>query len=120
MTFGKPSTYLSAFFDDFMRVFYVPNPLVCSAAPNDSGVPVLLHPSAIRTAPQLDEQSGLAAYTQDVLTVPASLASLPALSMPIAGVEGDGWLLSVSIVGQVTTLVVGAVIEDAEREARAR
>jgi aspartyl-tRNA(Asn)/glutamyl-tRNA(Gln) amidotransferase subunit A len=107
-----------------MRVFRVPNPLAArSAAPNDSGVHVLLHPSAIRTAPHLDEQAGLDTYTQDVLTVPASLAGLPALSVPIAvGEEGDGWPLGVSIVGQwgceAMTLVVGAAIEDAEREAR--
>jgi len=106
-----------------MRVFRVPNPLARSAAPNDPGVHVLLHPSAIRTAPHLDEQAGLDAYTQDVLTVPASLAGLPALSVPIAvGEERDGWPLGVSIVGQwgceAMTLVVGAVIEDAEREAR--
>jgi len=51
--------------------------------------------------------------------VPASLAGLPALSVAIAvGEEGDGWPLGVSIVGkwgyEVTTLVVGAVIDDAE------
>ena len=69
-----------------------------------------------RTAPHLDEQSGLDAYTQDVLTVPASLAGLPAQSVPIAvGEGGDGWPLDVSIVRkwgcEATTLVVGAVIE---------
>ena len=109
--------------DDFMRVFRVPNPLALSAVANDPGVHVLLHPSAIRTAPHLDEQAGLDTYTQDVLTVPASLAGLPALSVPIAATEeGDGWPLGVSIVGQwgceAMTLVVGSVIEDAEREAR--
>jgi len=57
--------------------------------------------------------------------VPASLMGLPALSVPIAvGEEGDGWPLGVSDAGQwrceATTLVVEAVIEDAEREARAR
>ena len=41
----------------------------------------------------------LEAYVQDVLTVPASLAGLPALSIP-AGVGKDGWPLGVSIVGQ--------------------
>ena len=106
-----------------MRVFRVPNPLARSAAPNHPGVHVLLHPSAIRTAPCLDEQSGLDAYTQDVLTVPASLAGLPALSVPIpVGEEGDGWPLGVSIVGQwgceAMTLFVGSVIEDVEQEAR--
>jgi aspartyl-tRNA(Asn)/glutamyl-tRNA(Gln) amidotransferase subunit A len=63
-----------------MRVFRVPNPLAVSSARNDTGVHVLVHPSAVRTAPHFSsEQDGLDAYTQDVLTVPASLAGLPAL-----------------------------------------
>jgi aspartyl-tRNA(Asn)/glutamyl-tRNA(Gln) amidotransferase subunit A len=105
-----------------MRVFRVPNPLARSATPpNEAGVHVLLHPSAVRTAPRLGEQDGLDTYTQDVLTVPASLAGLPALSVPIAvGGEGDGWPLGVSVVGQwgceSMVLAVGATIEDAERE----
>jgi aspartyl-tRNA(Asn)/glutamyl-tRNA(Gln) amidotransferase subunit A len=107
--------------DDFMRVFCVPNPLLAqSSTPNAAGVHVLLHPSAIRMAPHLDEQVGLDAYTQDVLTVPASLAGLPALSVPIAvETEGDGWPLGVSVVGQwgceAMTLAIGGAIEDAER-----
>ena len=116
--------------DDFMRVFRVPNPLARSAAaaaPNPAGVHVLLHPSAVRMAPRLDEQQdghGLDAYTQDVLTVPASLAGLPALSVPIApGAEGDGWPLGVSVVGQwgceAMVLTIGAAIEDAERRGAA-
>lgn len=63
---------------------------------------MLLHPSAVGTAPLLDEtykMSKFEAYVQDVLTVPASLAGLPALSVP-AGVGHDGWPLGVSIVGQ--------------------
>ncbi|KAH9987131.1 amidase signature enzyme [Russula compacta] len=118
--------------DDFMRVFRVPNPLArlaaAAAAPNPAGVHVLLHPSAVRTAPRLDEQQdghGLDAYTQDVLTVPASLAGLPALSVPIApSAEGDGWPLGVSVVGQwgceAMVLTIGAAIEDAEREVQQR
>jgi aspartyl-tRNA(Asn)/glutamyl-tRNA(Gln) amidotransferase subunit A len=107
--------------DDFMRVFRVPNPLTLSADLNKDGVHVLLHPSAVRTAPHLDERDGLEAYTQDVLTVPASLAGLPALSVPMAvGTEGDGWPLGVSIIGQwgceAMVLAVGATIEAAERE----
>jgi len=111
--------------DDFMRVFRVPNPLSAQlATPNEAGVHVLLHPSAVRTAPHLDEQDGLGldAYTQDVLTVPASLAGLPALSVPIAvgGGDGDGWPLGVSVVGQWgcdrMVLAVGATIEDTVRE----
>ena len=109
-----------------MGVFRVPNPLSTqkrSATWNEAGVHIVLHPSAVRTAPHLDEeQDGVDAYTQDVLTVPASLAGLPALSVPIAvrGGEGDGWPLGVSVVGQWgcerMVLAVGAMIEDAEQE----
>jgi aspartyl-tRNA(Asn)/glutamyl-tRNA(Gln) amidotransferase subunit A len=112
--------------DDFMRIFRVPDPLSARSATlrNEAGVHILLHPSAVRTAPHLDDEQvdGLDAYTQDVLTVPASLAGLPALSVPIAisGGEGDGWPLGVSVVGQWgcerMALTVGATIEDAERE----
>ncbi len=106
-----------------MRVFRVPNPLAESPALNEAGVHVLLHPSTVRTAPHLDEQDGLDAYTQDVLTVPASLAGLPALSVPItADSEGDGWPLGVSVVGQwgceKMILAVGAAIEDVEHKSQ--
>jgi aspartyl-tRNA(Asn)/glutamyl-tRNA(Gln) amidotransferase subunit A len=87
-------------------------------------VDFLIHPSAIRTAPPLpssvgtDEKaeaaSGLDAYTQDVLTVPASLAGLPALSIPV-GVAKDGWPMGATIVGQWgsddTVLAVGRNLE---------
>ena len=65
-------------------------------------VDVILHPSAVGPAPLLTEtatMSSLEAYVQDVLTVPASLAGLPALSI-LSGVGKDGWPLGVSIVGQ--------------------
>ena len=108
-----------------MRVFRVPDPLRARSATrrNEAGIHILLHPSAVRTAPHLDEeQDGLDAYTQDVLTVPASLAGLPALSVPIVvrDGEGDGWPLGVSVVGQWgcerMALAVGTMIEDAERD----
>jgi len=61
-----------------------------------------MHPSAIRTAPPLSEtsDSGLDSYVQDVLTVPASLAGLPALNVPVGYDESDGWPVGVSVVGQ--------------------
>ncbi|KAF8999202.1 amidase signature enzyme [Hymenopellis radicata] len=63
-------------------------------------VDVLIHPSAIRTAPLLDSASdGLDSYVQDVLTVPASLAGLPAVSIPVRNSE-DGWPVGMSVVGQ--------------------
>jgi aspartyl-tRNA(Asn)/glutamyl-tRNA(Gln) amidotransferase subunit A len=105
----------------------MPNVMASSPlTPQGPQVDVLLHPSAIRTAPYLasskavnsndaTEASGLDAYTQDVLTVPASLAGLPALSIP-AELAGDGWPLGVTIVGQWGSdhaiLAVGQYLQD--------
>ncbi|KAI6116779.1 amidase signature domain-containing protein [Pisolithus croceorrhizus] len=95
---------------DFDRVFRYPCALLAQPRPPRDGVDVLLHPSAIRTAPPLDrgEQGshgggkavpGLSEYLQDIMTVPASLAGLPALSIPV-GKGADGWPVGVSVVGQ--------------------
>ena len=74
----------------------------------EGGVDVIVHPSAIRTAPTLAEvtsvtnaadDSSLDSYLQDILTVPASLAGIPALSIP-AGYGDDGWPLGITIAGQ--------------------
>ncbi|KAI0628061.1 amidase signature domain-containing protein [Trametes polyzona] len=108
---------------DFNRVFRVPNALLSSRShPVEDGVDVLLHPSAIQTAPPLPDgadgsptdSSSLDTYVQDVLTVPASLAGLPAMNVP-AGRGADGWPIGVSVVGQwgsdELVLKVGEVIE---------
>lgn len=89
--------------------------------PAERGVDVLIHPSAIRTAPRLLEATsqGLETYVQDTLTVPASLAGLPAISVP-AGHGEDGWPVGVSVVSQwgceEMVLRVGDVIEDIYKE----
>jgi aspartyl-tRNA(Asn)/glutamyl-tRNA(Gln) amidotransferase subunit A len=87
---------------DFDNVFAKANPL----ADNDSRteelqdrVDVLLCPTAPILAPSLSEvknQDPLQAYTNDVFTVPASLAGLPAISVPVhitdserAAIHGD-------------------------------
>ncbi|OSD05395.1 amidase signature enzyme [Trametes coccinea BRFM310] len=113
---------------DFNRVFWAPNALKVDASTNATrteGVDVIIHPSAIRTAPPLpDAQHGasaetgsLDAYVQDVMTVPASLAGLPALSVP-AGSGSDAWPIGVSVVGQwgfdEMVLKVGEVIESCQ------
>ena len=87
-----------------------------------TGIDVILHPSSIRTAPPLSDarSEGLDTYVQDVLTVPASLAGLPALSVP-AGLGSDGWPMGVSVVGQwgceELVLRVGEVVERLGRKA---
>jgi hypothetical protein len=45
-----------------MGVFRVPNPLTRSATRNETGIHVLLHPSAFHTAPHLDEQDRVDTY----------------------------------------------------------
>ncbi|KAH8104101.1 amidase signature domain-containing protein, partial [Cristinia sonorae] len=93
---------------DFDNVFRMPNPLRSTHQhqPDEQGVDILLHSSAIRTAPPLasaspssDSEDSLSSYVQDVLTVPASLAGVPAASVP-AGLADDGWPVGVSVVSQ--------------------
>ncbi|RDB18444.1 Glutamyl-tRNA(Gln) amidotransferase subunit A, mitochondrial [Hypsizygus marmoreus] len=93
--------------DDFNRVFAAPNFQYSDTGGvgSDDGVDVLIHPSAIQTAPLLDAGPDVDGqgqeYVQDVLTVPASLAGVPGLSVPMkVGAEGDGWPVGVSIIGQ--------------------
>lgn len=121
---------------DFDRVFRVRNILSSDAVPpaasqhppssldpastlqmnTGTGIDVLVHPSAIRTAPRLSDAPahGLETYVQDVLTVPASLAGVPALNVP-AGCGPGGWPVGVSVVGQwgcdEVVMKVGEVIE---------
>ncbi|CAE6483082.1 unnamed protein product [Rhizoctonia solani] len=84
---------------DFDRVFG--KSVLAGKDTDEQGtVDVLVHPSAIRTAPPLElNPDALDAYVQDVLTVPASLAGLPALSVP-CGHGPDGWPVGASVVGQ--------------------
>ncbi|KAG8769774.1 Trimeric GatFAB AmidoTransferase(AdT) complex subunit [Ceratobasidium sp. 428] len=111
--------------NDFNKIFgkRAPNLLQPSSQPpTTEGIDVLLHPSAIRTAPPLSSanESSIDAYVQDVLTVPASLAGLPALSVPYDK-DADGWPLGVSVVGQwgydAVVCHVGEAIEACVKEA---
>lgn len=79
--------------DDFNRVFEAPNQLVDGPFTlNPDGVDVLLCPTAPTLPPSLAEienQEPLDAYMNDVFTVPASLAGLPAISVPVFIAEED-------------------------------
>jgi len=81
--------------NDFDRAFALQNPLktrhqlesIQDFSDADEGkVDVLICPTAPTLPPTLDEvqkQSPLDAYAGDVFTVPASLAGLPAISIPV-------------------------------------
>ena len=116
---------------DFDRVFSMDNPLCVidrEAAKDVEGVDVLITPTAPTFAPTLEDvrssEGGVEAYMNDVLTVPASLAGLPALSVPVevhdhlGRVCGTGTVEGVAgmqILGQLgddaLVLEVGALIE---------
>jgi len=100
----------SAIQSEFDKAFIVPNVRQMQISQQDldsslnpNGVHLLLHPSAIRTAPTLGEIDSNPetsdAYEQDILTVPASLAGLPAISIP-SGFGKDRMPLGISAVGQ--------------------
>nr|POE73145.1 glutamyl-trna(gln) amidotransferase subunit a, mitochondrial [Quercus suber] len=73
---------------DFDRVFSWQNPLLDPSPSSETqGVDVLLTPTAPtlpQTVDEVAQQSALESYMNDVFTVPASLAGLPALSVPVS------------------------------------
>ena len=79
---------------DFDNVFAAPNQLVVGEGKaNAEGMDVLLCPTTPTLAPlleEVEEQDPLQAYMNDVFTVPASLAGLPAISVPTPVVEKEG------------------------------
>lgn len=85
---------------DYNAIFRSPHPLHTAPAPSQ-GIDLVLHSTAIRTAPLLDAPpSESSSYAQDILTVPASLAGLPCVSVPYGTSEADGWPVGVSLTGQ--------------------
>lgn len=73
---------------DFDKVFSQPNPLnhEDSSDTRKEGVDIIFCPTAPSLAPSLSEiehQDPIQAYMNDVFTVPASLAGLPAISVPV-------------------------------------
>ena len=82
------------------------------------GVDVVLTPTAPSAAFAVGEKTDdpIAMYLNDVFTVPASLAGLPAISVP-AGLSGDGPPLGLHLIGrpfdEATMLRAAAAIERA-------
>jgi len=81
-------------------------------------VDVVLTPTAPSAAFAIGEKMDdpIAMYLNDVFTVPASLAGLPAMSVP-AGLSADGLPLGLHLIGrpfdEETVLTVGAALEEA-------
>lgn len=112
---------------DFDRVFAMQNLLnPSSAGPdrNESTVDVLICPTAPSAPPTLasvldnssssSELAPLDAYVSDVFTVPASLAGLPAISVPVSAPK-SGETVGIQVIGQYgdddLVLKVGGLLE---------
>ena len=77
--------------DDFERAF-----------DRDGGVDVLITPTTPTAAPTIAEATALSqleGYANDVFTVPASLAGLPAISVP-GGLSSEGLPLGLHLIGK--------------------
>jgi aspartyl-tRNA(Asn)/glutamyl-tRNA(Gln) amidotransferase subunit A len=78
----------------------------------------ILTPTAPSAAFAIDEETEdpIAMYLNDVFTVPANLAGVPAIAVPV-GLSGDGLPLGLQIIGRAfdeeTVLRVGEVLESA-------
>lgn len=73
--------------EDFNNVFAHAHPLLQNATGmSGEGIDVIISPTALSFPPKLSALAGTASvdtYGDDILTVPASLAGLPAISVPI-------------------------------------
>ena len=90
---------------DFDTVFRHANPLrpQRQTETRATGVDVIVTPTAPTPPPtlaSLREMDPLDAYTSDVFTVPASLAGLPAISIPIRLRDIDGRSIGIQVIGQ--------------------
>jgi aspartyl-tRNA(Asn)/glutamyl-tRNA(Gln) amidotransferase subunit A len=91
---------------EFDSVFSRPNLLHDTAClAGDPGVDILVCPTAANLPPKLSELTNMTpvqTYMTDVFTVPASLAGLPAISVPVPTEEGAG-AIGIQVIGQYGT-----------------
>lgn len=96
---------------DFDAVFTAKHPLAAQGADKiakENDVDVIICPTAPSSPPRLSDlmskstnQSPLDAYVTDVFTVPASLAGLPAISVPVTvSGEKEAELAGIQVIGQ--------------------
>ncbi|KIY00786.1 uncharacterized protein Z520_03451 [Fonsecaea multimorphosa CBS 102226] len=85
---------------DFDAVFRMPNPLRDGGEANPNGVDIIIVPTAPSPPPfinSLEYSRPVERYTNDVFTVPASLAGLPAISVPAPAHPDHPWGADVAI-----------------------
>ncbi|KAG0292168.1 Glu-AdT subunit A [Dissophora globulifera] len=108
---------------DFDNVFARPNMITGSLPGEDDPekVHALLAPVAVTTAPKLEDVLGdhidpINAYMDDIFTIPASLAGLPAMSVPFGNCANDGFPMGLQVIGQYgdeeMVFKVGRVVEE--------
>ncbi|KAK4547799.1 hypothetical protein LTR36_000757 [Oleoguttula mirabilis] len=103
---------------DFDRVFAQSNPLLdasLSTRSGDGGVDIIITPTAPTLPPTVDEvkrQSPVESYMNDVFTVPASLAGLPAVSLPAPLSEQERSSMEESDVTSVGMQFIGQFGDD--------
>ncbi|KAI9795625.1 MAG: Trimeric GatFAB AmidoTransferase(AdT) complex subunit [Piccolia ochrophora] len=103
---------------DFDNVFAMPNPLIDVEQTNDApaeGVDVLITPTTPTLAPRLEDvrkMGPVEAYMNDVFTVPASLAGLPAISVPVSVEDAHGASAAQETGGKVGIQVIGQFGDD--------
>lgn len=113
---------------DFNRVFSLPHPLLGNDtshdSPNANKIDVIIAPTAQSVAPKLKdiaEKHPVEAYSADVLTVPSSLAGLPAISVPVQtpdSVEDIG-PIGIQVIGQYgddNTVIAAAKVVESLRD----
>lgn len=89
---------------DFDAVFRMPNPLHNNTEANIDGVDMIIVPTAPTPPPYVEtllHQKPVQRYMNDVFTVPASLAGLPAISVPAPAHPSHPWRPEVAIGMQV-------------------
>jgi aspartyl-tRNA(Asn)/glutamyl-tRNA(Gln) amidotransferase subunit A len=106
---------------DFENVFALPNPLLDRAKEvRVDGVDAVVVPAALTRPPTLKTakaMSNVETYANDVLTVPASLAGVPSVSVPVV-VDEDGATAGMQVIAQwgdeETVWQVAQMVEDME------
>ena len=104
---------------DFDRVFAQLNPLLNSHSQNTTlakeGVDMIVTPTAPTLPPTIEDvkqQTPVESYMNDIFTVPASLAGLPSISIPVPLSKDEAQGLDLDEVTSVGMQVIGQFGQD--------